>query len=187
MDTLTTKLSIYVVAELLTNIPNWPSLRNLHLLTPQIFNMGSSSESPNDGMSASPNQSLRVKPVIPLSRRRRPWVSRGVSHFQQIEQVGEGTYGYALVLSFVLLIYLASLQTPLSNLRSRFRVSDLFVYLCLCVPMSSVPCAVAAKPLPSRFILQFTASFCHFCQRCSSNATLSPTSTCLAYPVISIQ
>lgn len=31
--------------------------------------------------------------TMPLSRRRRKWVSRDVSHFQQVEQVGEGTYG----------------------------------------------------------------------------------------------
>lgn len=32
--------------------------------------------------------------VMPLSRRRRKWVSRDISYYQQIEQVGEGTYGY---------------------------------------------------------------------------------------------
>lgn len=30
---------------------------------------------------------------VPLSRRRRKWVWRSVGSFQQLEQVGEGTYG----------------------------------------------------------------------------------------------
>lgn len=38
-------------------------------------------------------QTIRPKNLKPLSRRRRPWVSRDVSHFRQVEQVGEGTYG----------------------------------------------------------------------------------------------
>lgn len=37
-----------------------------------------------------------VPETISLSRRRRKWVSRDVSHFQQVEQVGEGTYGYVI-------------------------------------------------------------------------------------------
>ena len=46
---------------------------------------------------------LKPRPTImPLSRRRRKWVSRDVSHFQQVEQVGEGTYGYVFVLGMLL-------------------------------------------------------------------------------------
>lgn len=37
--------------------------------------------------------SQSMNPPMPLSRRRRRWVSRDISHFQQLEQVGEGTYG----------------------------------------------------------------------------------------------
>lgn len=37
--------------------------------------------------------------LLPLSRRRRKWVSRDVSCFSQQEQIGEGTYGYVHVIS----------------------------------------------------------------------------------------
>lgn len=33
---------------------------------------------------------------VPLARRRRKWVARDVSHFEQLVQVGEGTYGCVL-------------------------------------------------------------------------------------------
>lgn len=39
--------------------------------------------------------------IVPLSRRRRKWVSRDVSHFKQVEQVGEGTYGYVVNIIYI--------------------------------------------------------------------------------------
>lgn len=30
---------------------------------------------------------------VPIARRRRKWVSRDIAHFEQLEPVGEGTYG----------------------------------------------------------------------------------------------
>lgn len=58
------------------------------------------SHDPSPNMSASPASVPVVarKPHKPLSRRRRPWVSRDVSNFQQVEQVGEGTYGYVIII-----------------------------------------------------------------------------------------
>lgn len=49
-------------------------------------------------------------PVTPLARRRRKWVSRDISFYQQIEQVGEGTYGYAYSFSVLHFISVCLMQ-----------------------------------------------------------------------------
>lgn len=46
------------------------------------------------GLRQPPVKSIRKrKELVPLSRRTRKWVTHDVSNYQQLEQVGEGTYG----------------------------------------------------------------------------------------------